>query len=219
MNEQVPLYEQLQGVVEQFKLQAPQEVLDNLAKSVSDLIEKEQVSGLVVGSKAPNFTLKDATGKEVTLSEEVAKGPVILTFYRGGWCPFCNLELQAYKKHMDTIKEQDAQLIAVSPESPDNSLSSREKHDLPFYVLSDTNSHVSSAYKVAYEVPEYLAETLKGALGLDLIRYNDADVAMLPVPATYIIDKEGIIQLAFVNPDYTSRLEPTKAIEVLNNLK
>lgn len=120
---------------------------------------------------------------------------------------------------MDEIKGLGAQLIAVSPESPDNSLSSREKHNLSFFVLSDRNNHVSSAYKVSYEVPDYLAETLKGALGLDLIRYNDADVAMLPVPATYVIDKEGIIQFAFVNPDYTSRLEPTKAIEILSRLK
>lgn len=147
------------------------------------------------------------------------KGPVILTFYCGGWCPFCNLELLAYKKHMDEIKGLGAQLIAVSPESPDNSLSSRKKHNLSFIVLSDRNSHVSSAYKVSYEVPDYLAEALKGSLGLDLIRYNDADVAMMPVPKTYVIDKEDIIQFAFVNPDYTSRLEPTKAIAILSGLK
>ncbi|WP_394141674.1 redoxin domain-containing protein [Cytobacillus oceanisediminis] len=96
---------------------------------------------------------------------------------------------------MEQIKGQGAKMIAVSTESPDNSLSSKEKYDPPFLVLSDRNSHVTSADKKAYEVPEYLAETLKGVLGLDLIRYNDADVAILPVPATFIIDKKESFNL------------------------
>jgi len=116
----------------------PKEVTEAFERHIGELQESGAAKGLTVGAKAPDFTLSNHAGDNVNLSEELAKGPVILTFYRGEWCPFCNLELRAYQRIMDDIRESGAQLLAISPLTPDRSLSMQSKNELSFHVLSDS---------------------------------------------------------------------------------
>ncbi|MDP5275823.1 peroxiredoxin-like family protein [Chengkuizengella axinellae] len=119
------------------------------------------------------LSLHDAAGKEVNLYMELKKGPVILTFYRGNWSPYCNLELRAYQQALPEIKALGAQLIAVSPQTPDNSLSMKEKHELAYPVLSDLGSKVIEEYNLLFRLPDYLIDVYK--LRVDLEKYNDSD--------------------------------------------
>ena len=100
-----------------------------MVQATKELVESDIAKGLTLNDQAPDFTLKDATGTDITLYEELKKGPVIVTFYRGGWCPYCNLELKAYQEIIHDIKANGAQLIAVSPQTPDASLTLKEKHE------------------------------------------------------------------------------------------
>jgi peroxiredoxin/YHS domain-containing protein len=162
-----------------------------------------------VGDKAPDFTLPDATGKQVSLASMLEKGPVVLTWYRGGWCPYCNKQLSEYQAVLGDMQAAGAQLVAISPQTPDQSLSTAEKNSLTFAVLSDQGSHTAKRYGVAYTMPAELVERYKGKL--DLAKYNGDDTNQLPITATYVIDREGVIRYAFVDEDYSKRA-PTAAI-------
>lgn len=171
------------------------------------------------GEKAPEFTLPDAKGGTVNLSSELKKGPVVLAWYRGGWCPYCNIQLAAYQQILPQIEELGAQLIAVSPELPDNALSTAEKNDLKFPVLSDQNLKVAAEYglvfKLTPDVEKYYAEFF------DMAEYNGDDAAKneLPLAATYVIGQNGKIAWAFLESDYTKRAEPGDILRVLNELQ
>lgn len=195
----------------------PAEVQGNILRLI-----KEQQSGiqfgLRAGDKAPNFTLTNPLGDQITLYDELAEGPVILTFYRGSWCPFCNIQLRAYQQFLPEIKSLGGRLIAISPQSPDHSLSQKEKEELAFPVLSDPDCVVAESYNLAFELPEYLQSTYINKLGLNLAEFNQSDRWLLPVPATYIIDTKGIIRRAHVDPDFMKRMEPEEIIEELKSL-
>src|SRR5262249_13450133 len=152
---------------------------------------------LKVGDRAPDFELPDATGKKVKLSELTARGPVVMTWYRGGWCPYCNIALRGFQKRLPEIRAEGASLVAISPETPDNSLSTAEKNHLEFEVLSDRGNRVAQSYGVAYKVPRVVAEQSQGRLA----RYNGDDSGTLPLGVTYVIDHDGIIRYAFVDSD------------------
>jgi len=184
-------------------------------------IEEVRKSGaadkaLKVGDRAPDFELPDANGKLVKLSELLARGPVIVTWYRGGWCPYCNIALRGFHKRLPEIRSAGASLVAISPETPDNSLSTAEKNHLDFDVLSDRRNKVARAYGVAYKLPKVVADQFKGRL--DLAKYNGDDSGELPLGVTYVIDREGIIRYAFVDADYRKRAEPSDALAALRNL-
>lgn len=172
---------------------------------------------LNIGDIAPDLTLPNATGKQINLQEYLAKGAVILTFYRGGWCPYCNLELRAYQQLLPEIKSLGASLIAVSPQTPDASLSTAEKNDLEFDVLSDVGSEVAKTYGVAFTLPDKL-KNLYTKWRVVLPETNGTDDWTLPVPATFVIASDGRIILADLNVDYTKRLEPQKALEAIKEL-
>ncbi len=169
------------------------------------------------GQLAPDFSLPDVNGQNITLSTLLANGPVVLTFYRGGWCPYCNMQLHAYEAILPQIKELGATLVAVSPQTPDNSLSTAEKLALDFEVLSDLNSTVIRRYGLVYTVDAENRKILAG-FGNDLRAVNGNDKWELPVPGTFVIDRDGIVRLAFVEPDYTKRLEPALLIKALQKL-
>jgi peroxiredoxin len=184
-------------------------------------IEEVRKSGvtdkaLKVGDRAPDFELPDASGKKVKLSELIARGPVVVTWYRGGWCPYCNIALRGFHKSLPEIRAAGASLVAISPETPDNSLSTAEKNHLDFEVLSDRGNKVAHAYGVAYKIPRVIAEQFKGRL--DLAKHNGDDSGTLPLGATYVIDREGIIRYAFVDPDYRKRAEPSDVVAALRGL-
>lgn len=166
------------------------------------------------GQQAPAFELPDAQGKLVELRNLLDRGPVIVTFYRGGWCPYCNIALRALQSHLPQIKQCGATLVAISPELPDHSLSTQEKLALAFDVLSDRDNEVARRFGLVYRVSE-AARVRLIALGRDLVAHNGAPSWELPMTATYLIDQHGIIVFDHVDADYRNRLEPALIIEAL----
>ena len=195
----------------------PKEVLDAFEKSIQDLRTSDSGRGLRAGVKAPDFTLVDSTGQKITLSEELLKGPVVLIFYRGTWCPFCNLELKAYQRMNDDIKAIGGQLIAVSPQTPNYSASVQEKNELNFHVLSDLHNKTAEKYNLKFKLPEYVYPIYR-SLDISLETFNGDHSWELPVPATYVIDKAGIIRFASAEADYKKRIEPSKVMHILQSL-
>jgi peroxiredoxin len=170
--------------------------------------------GIKVGMRAPDFTLKNALGKNVTLKDELKKGPVILVFYRGAWCPFCNLHLHTLEKSLPLFKEYNAQLITVTPQTPDKSAEQIKKDGYPFEVLSDTDSQVMKAYKLYYELPDDLIAVYKNH-GLDIEAFNGKGRNVLPVPGSFVIDQQGRVRAMQAETDYKQRMEPARMIYAL----
>lgn len=169
-----------------------------------------------VGDTAPDFTLPDAEGKEVTLSALLKAGRVVLTFYRGEWCPYCNLQLRAYQTVLPQIEALGAVLVAVSPQLPDFSRAMITKADLTFPVLSDVGNQVARQYRLVFTVPESLRPYTANA---SLPQFNGNESWELPMPGTFVIQENGVIQLAFVHADYTRRLEPAEILSALHSLR
>ena len=171
-----------------------------------------------VGDVAPVFSLPSATGETVTLSDLLEDGPVVLSFYRGSWCPYCNLELRALQANIMEFKARNARLVAISPQVPDESLSTAEKHSLTFDVLSDVGAIVSQSYGLSFVIPAELA-ALYERRGHDLIRRNGGDGRTLVIPATYVIRQSGSISWSFVDSDHTRRAEPRDIIAALDAIR
>ncbi|AEE20564.1 peroxiredoxin-like family protein [Dokdonia sp. 4H-3-7-5] len=188
---------------------------DIMRKAIEDLdatgILKHAVK---TGDKFPDFTLPNAQGKTITLSKQLQKGKVVITFYRGGWCPYCNLELKAFQEVLPQIKEKGATLIAITPETPDNSLSTKEKNQLDFEVLTSENNELARSLNLVFKLPEALAE-LYGNFGIDLLESQGNDANELPIAATYIIDQNGEVSYHFLSEDYKLRADPEDIIAAL----
>ena len=181
-----------------------------------DVEEKLPNPGIKVGEKAPNFTLNNPFGKKITLDEELKKGPVILVFYRGAWCPFCNMHLHALQESMPMFEKYNAQLIAVTPQNPEKSEEQITKDKYSFEVLSDLDSQVIKEYNLYYKITENLVTVLKG-LGFDVEAHNGKGRHELPVPGTFVIDQEGIVQAMHAPIDYTLRMEPSDILSALES--
>lgn len=175
----------------------------DLDLSASGILDR----ALKAGDRAPPLTLPHSTGGVMSLAGAIKDGPVVLSFYRGGWCPYCNLELRALQKALPDFTALGASLIAVSPQTPDQSPSTAEKNDLAFAVLSDTGSSTAKAYGIAFDLAEEL-RPIYTKFGQALPDRNGDDSWVLPLPATYVIDRDGIIAFAYVDVDYRNRLEP-----------
>jgi peroxiredoxin len=169
------------------------------------------------GERAPDFALPDATGGKVQLADLLQRGPVVVTFYRGEWCPYCNLTLRAYLAVLPEITALGATLVAVSPQTPDNSLTTAEKKGLTFPVLSDVGNRVARQYGLVFALSA-AARPFYTAIGSDLPAYNGDASWELPVPGTFVIASDGTVRLAFVDPDYTHRLEPAAIVAALRDL-
>jgi peroxiredoxin len=169
--------------------------------------------GIHVGEKAPLFNLKNAFGKDIVLNEELKKGPVILVFYRGAWCPYCNMYLHVLQENLDTFKKYDAQLITITPQSPDKSAKQIEKDGYPFEVLSDINNKVMKKYKLYFELPkEVLAIYKKHGVGIEI---NKDKATALPIPGSFVIDKKGVVRAMQAQTNYKIRMEPEMIIKSL----
>lgn len=195
------------------KLKAYAEGIDAVAEA--GIVEK----ALTSGDKAPDFTLSSAMDEKVTLSEELKKGPVVLTWYRGGWCPYCNIQLAAYQRILPQIEELGGQLIAVSPELPDKSLSTTEKNGLRFKVLSDVNLDVAREYGLVFELTPEVAELYSGFFSMEEYNGTEANSRELPLAATYVIGEDGKVAYAFAEADYTLRAEPSEILDALDGLR
>lgn len=183
------------------------------AKAVS-LGEK----ALQVGDEAIDFYLPDQNTNKVRLTQLLAKGPVVLTFYRGSWCPYCNLQLKSLEQNIDAIHELNASLVAISPQVPDPVLDKNEIQTVNFSVLSDQDASTAKLYGVSWQVPDFLLAHLRNDRNLDLESLNNGNGSVLPVPATYVISKEGKIVWRYLDIDYRQRAETSEIIEALKQL-
>ena len=213
-----PVKRELEAFQKEIATKAPAERLKAYEEGI-DQVKKSGVleKALKVGDKAPDFELPNASGKTVKLSSLLERGPVVVTWYRGAWCPYCNISLKGFQKALPEIKAEGASLVAISPQTPDNSLSTVEKDGLGFEVLSDKGNKTAHAFGVAYKVPAVVTEQMKGRL--DLGKYNGDSSNELPLGATYVIDKGGVIRYAFVDGDYRKRAEPSAVVAALKGLK
>ncbi|MDF1618748.1 peroxiredoxin-like family protein [Petrocella sp. FN5] len=209
---------QIEALIKTSKKRLPEEIQAIFDKAIKELDQSVKIMGIKAGHMAPNFTLKNHLGDEVELQSVLEEGPVVLTFYRGAWCPYCNLQLKAYQNVLTKIEALGAKLIAISPQKPDDSLSIIEKHQLSFPVLSDMGLTVSKKYNIVYALPEYLQKAYK-TLGLDLETLNGDGSWQLPFAATFIINQQGLICYAFIDADYKKRMEPIDIISILELLK
>lgn len=183
---------------------------ESLARSLPD-------PGIKVGEMAPGFTLKNAFGKEISLKQELKKGPVILVFYRGAWCPFCNMHLHVLQQSLPQFKKYGAQLITITPQTPDKSAEQIGKDGFPFEVLSDLDSQVMKDYKLYFEIPDDLVSVYKH-VGLDIEAFNGKGRNVLPVPGSFVIDKNGIVRAMQARTDYKLRMEPETIIDALKKI-
>ena len=177
-------------------------------RMVADLRERGVTPGIAVGELAPDFEAPDPHGAVVRLADRLARGPVVLSFYRGAWCPICSIELRALRETLPALRARGASLVAVSPQSPDDTLPFVESLDLGFEVLSDLDQSIGTAYRLCFELSEELQEFYERA-GLVLPEINANGSWNLPVPATFVIDRDRVVRARHVDPDYRTRMDPS----------
>jgi peroxiredoxin len=212
----------LQTDLDRFRADWEARVGAEIARLISGDIDALRDSGVLdraakAGDAWPAAALTDALGRPFDLSALLADRPAIVTFYRGGWCPYCNLELRAWRKALPELDAAGAALVAVSPERPDHSLSTAEKNDLAFPVLSDAGSRLAAALGIRFTLSETVRPFYERAGHALPERHGDGDWA-LPMPATFVVARGGRIEAAFVEPDYRKRTEPAAALAALRAL-
>ncbi len=181
---------------------------------LTEIKAQEKPEGLFIGSKAPDFKAKDQDGKDVRLKDLLKKGKVVLVFYRGYWCPYCNRELSRLQDSLSLIQEKGATVVAVSPEKPELIKQTVEKTKAAYPVIFDEGMKIMKGYEVEYELEETTLARYRSS-GLDIEKNNGTNGKYLPVPAVYIIDKESNVTYRFFDTDYKKR--PSIA-EILKNL-
>jgi peroxiredoxin len=198
--------------------QAPADLLNGFAAAA------ERLGAIDFAARAPqpgdpaeDFVLPDHHGQTIRLSALLRGGPVVLIFYRGEWCPYCNLQLRTFQAHLGELTARGAQLVAISPQTPDHSLSMAEKNELGFLVLSDVGAQTIERYGLRYEVDAEL-RTLLEAAGSDLGAYNGDGGWVLPATATFVIVGDGRVRYARVSGNWTERAEPSEVIAALDEV-
>jgi peroxiredoxin len=186
--------------------------------AAADLAAAMPNPGIQVGEVAPGFALTNARGETVRLADLLAEGPVVLIFYRGAWCPYCNLQLRGLTQSLPAIEAAGARLVAITPQTPDQSLEQVRKDGHPFEILSDLDSATMRAYGLYFEVPDAVVDVYRRNFDLDLAEYNGEGRHVLPVPGTFVIDGAGVVRFAFADTDYRARVEPATIVEALKAL-
>lgn len=213
------LSQELTAFREQFLDSQPAEITETMARTGAELATSGLVEkALKAGDRLPECQLPNATGKTVDVRELLQQGPVVLAFYRGAWCPYCNFELRALQQALPQMQSLGATLVAISPQTPDMSLSTVEKNALEFEVLSDAGNAFARACGLVFTLSAELHPIYAG-FGIDVPAHNGDDTFELPLPATYVIDRDGTIAHAFVNADYTVRMEPAEIVAALQKLQ
>lgn len=187
-------------------------------KAGKDLANSMPSPGIKVGEKAPDFVLNNAFGKSVSLKEKLREGPVVLVFYRGAWCPFCNMHLHALQENLPEFKKYGAQLITITPQTPDKSVEQLKEKGYPFEVLSDLDSKVMKDYKLYFELPVDLVEVYKKH-NLDIEFFNGKGRNVLPVPGSFVIDTNMVVRAMHADTDYKKRMEPSAIIDALKKMQ
>ncbi len=209
------LQETLDAFRAEFSGKRPPHIVEASARATADLIASGQAErALKVGDAAPVFTLPGPDGKPVASSDLLARGPLVITFYRGVWCPYCNMELQALQTALPDIAALGGSLVAISPESAPNSRKSVRQNELSFPILTDHGNEVAAAFGLRFQLPDDIIEIYKG-FGNDLAKVNGEPSWTLPMPGRFVVASDGMIAYAEVNPDYTRRPEPEALIPAL----
>jgi peroxiredoxin len=194
---------------------APPEIHPVMERATAELIASGQASRAIkAGDRAPHISLKDQDGNDVSSAALLVKGPLVVTFYRGVWCPYCNIELQAINEVLPQIQAYGANVVAISPQTAVNSRKSVRANELDFPVLSDVNGQTGADFGLRFALPDYLVELYKN-LRNDLPAFNNDPGWTLPMPARYVIGQDGIVLYSEVNPDYTRRPDPSDMFPVL----
>jgi peroxiredoxin len=198
---------------------APASVVAIMHKATADLIASGQANrALKAGAAAPAFELPDAHGNLMRSADLLARGPLVITFYRGVWCPYCNMDLQALEDAAGEIRALRASLVAISPQTAPNRRKSERENALSFPILSDHGNALADKFELRFRLPDDLITVYKG-FGNDLAVGNGEPSWTLPMPARYVIDSNGVIAYAEVNADYTKRPDPSELFPVLRRLQ
>ena len=212
------LQEQLKAKYEEIKKNAPNEVAIFDADTESLISSGDAPKELQVGDQLASFELPNQLGQTISLDELQGDSNIVISFYRGGWCPYCNIELCVLQQALPEFKSHGARLIAISPQLPDESMSTAEKNELSFPVLSDAGNKVAKEFGLVFTLSEQL-RPLYESFNIDLPATNGDKSFELPIPATFIIDSDGVVKGAFVNADYKQRMDLSDIINVLKEIK
>ena len=213
-----PVETELQGIADASARKASPAMAEATRKGIEEVAASGVLkTALNVGATIPAFTLPDANGVRVSSSDLLARGPLVIVFYRGAWCPYCNVYLHRWQERLPQLRERNATLVAISGESPDGSAKVAQKTEATFAVLSDVKYAVSRQFGVIYEVPRGVTEAMK-TRGLDFKGYYGTETAELPLSATYVVGRDGKIVYAFLDADYRKRAEPSDVLAALDRL-
>jgi peroxiredoxin len=208
-----------QQQLEEITASIPEMIGARIDSGVAEVNNSGVAPGLAVGEHASNFTLPDALGNPVALTDLLVQGPVVVTFYRGEWCPYCNVQLRGLQATLPRFRELGASLVAISPQAADHSLTLTEKHELEFPVLSDLDQEVIRAYRIQFTLAGDLEDLQVNVFQNDPREQNADHSRSLPVPATFVIDRNGIIGAAFISADWRYRPEPADIVAALEALR
>lgn len=193
----------------------PRSVVETMHRATAELINSGAAQrALKAGDTMPAFTLDDAEGKPVSSADLLRQGPLVVTFYRGVWCPYCNMDLQALQAALPAVQEAGASLVAISPQLAANSRKAVRQNALTFPILSDSHNDVAAAFGLRFELQDYLVDLYK-SLKNELPAFNGDASWTLPMPARYVVAQDGTIVYAEVNPDYTRRPEPSDMLPAI----
>lgn len=206
---------QIEELNENLAQQLPTEVLEVFSKSIQDLkaknIEEKSIS---IGNLFPDFSLPNTNDETVQLKELLKNGKVIVAFFRGSWCPYCNLELNALQDNLKQIADREAALVVISPQTSDYNEELKGNHNLDFELLTDKNNALAKQLGISFGLQEYVVPTYN-SLGIDLSEYNENENNELPVPAVFVIDINGSITYKFVDSNYMNRINIQELIAQL----
>lgn len=216
----VPLQTKLDQLRAEFETNlAPPDVVAGIHRATEDLIASGAAQrALKAGDEAPSFVLPDEDRHTTSSRDLLTRGPLVITFYRGAWCPYCNFDLQALEAARREIEARGANLVAISQQTAPNSRRSQRENRLGYPILVDKGGVVATRFGLRWNVPDYLRE-IHIRLGADLAQFNGEDSWTLPMPARYVIAPDGTIAYAEINPDYTRRPEPSDLFPILDRLK
>ena len=210
------LIDEIKKYRDSFQKKVPKDIQEVMFLATQKLKEVNLSKNVpAVGSTFPNITLPNALKENIALDELLQDNDyLVINFYRGAWCPYCNLELQSLQKIAQNLAQYKASIVAISPQTPDSSLTTKEKNDLSFEVLSDKNNSVAKQLGLVFSLSEELRPIYK-SFGIDIPKSNDENSYELPMPATFVINKNREILYIFVDENYTKRSEPQEILDII----
>lgn len=209
---------QLDASREKFFTTFPDEFTIPIGAALSDLSKFDRSTAIKVGDKLPEFTLPDAVEKEQSSAELLSRGPLVIAFYRGEWCPACNIAISGLQRHLAEFRAKGVTLVGITPQKPNGLLTMTEKHNLGFPVLSDLHNEYARKLGIVWKHPDTIGPLVEQINGIKFTEVNGDDSNEVPFPATLLVDQSGTVRNIFLEPDWTKRVEPTTVLEWINAL-